>query len=289
MDAGRGWISDDGFKSWHYAMGQVNAWCGGVAAAFSRDGGIYLTTGQNGRNNGIAVSHDGGRIWRSCHGAGCGLPELADGQYGGVWVDPGDRRKAFAINGKSRYVTDDGGISWRREALEQSGEFAADPTDPTRFFVKNDAGVFETTDWKEFRFLGLEGRSEGRIACDARGRVLVCRGRVGEADKRGLWRFDPRVGGWERLNSEALSSAVAADPFDPTRLVLTTSDNPYHDFAGARGVAVSSDDGKTWRPANEGLHIHRLFCVAFDPFDGETLVAGTLGGGFVTAKWKRID
>ena len=34
-------------------------------------------------------------------------------------------------------------------------------------------------------------------------------------------------------------------------------------------------------------NIRRLTCVAFDPFDGETLVAGTLGGGVVTAKWKR--
>jgi hypothetical protein len=84
-----------------------------------------------------------------------------------------------------------------------------------------------------------------------------------------------------------LACAVASDPFDPKRLVLTTSDNPYHDFAGANGIYVSSDGDKTWQPANEGLHIHRLTCVAFDPFDGETVVAGTVGGGFVTARWCR--
>jgi hypothetical protein len=85
-----------------------------------------------------------------------------------------------------------------------------------------------------------------------------------------------------------LVSAVAADPFDPTRLLLTTSDNPYHDFAGANGVFASADDGRTWQEANEGLHVRRLTCVAFDPFDGETVVAGTLGGGFVKALWPRL-
>ena len=71
--------------------------------------------------------------------------------------------------------------------------------------------------------------------------------------------------------------------------MLTTSDNPYHDFAGANGVFVSPDDGKTWQPANDGLHVRRLTCVAFDPFDGETLIAGTLGGGFVKAVWSRAS
>ena len=165
--------------------------------------------------------------------------------------------------------------------------FAIDPTDPERFYVKNAEGVFETKDWKTFRFIGLEGKSEGRVFCDALGRILVCRGRIGDSGRRGLWRLDPRGGEWVRLHGDPLACAVAADPFDPTRLVLITADNPYHDLASGNGIYISDDDGRTWRAANEGLHIRRLTCVAFDPFDGERIVAGTSGGGFVTALWKR--
>lgn len=53
------------------------------------------------------------------------------------------------------------------------------------------------------------------------------------------------------------------------------------------GPFVSRDGGRTWSPANGGLHVRRLTCVAFDPFDGETLVAGTTGGSFVRARWPR--
>ena len=63
--------------------------------------------------------------------------------------------------------------------------------------------------------------------------------------------------------------------------------HPYHDFSGGNGVYVSDDDGVTWHQMDKGLHVRRLTCVAFDPFDGETIVAGTTGGGFVVAKWPR--
>ena len=175
----------------------------------------------------------------------------------------------------------------RRFGRDGLGAFASDPTTLGRFFVKSADGVFETHDWKSFRLMGLPGASEGKIACDALGRVLVCRVRTGDLKTRGLWRCNPSGGEWVRLHDDPLACAVASDPKDPTRLVLTTSDNPYHDFSGANGVYVSSNDGKTWGPANEGLHVRRLACVAFDPFDGETLVAGTLGGGFVKATWSR--
>lgn len=287
MDAARGWVSDDGFRSWRYAHGGVGPWSGGVAAAFSRDGSIYLTTGQGGFNNGIVYSHDGGKTWASAFGAKRGLPERADGVYGGVWADGDDGNHAFAVFHTNRYVTVDGGLSWRRETPAETGRFVVDPVNSKRFYIKNSNGVFSTEDWKSFRWMGLPGISEGDIACDRLGRVLVCRGRIGDKTSRGLWRLDPREGDWRRLHGDSLACAVAVDPFDQRRIVMTTADHPYHDFSGGNGVYVSDDDGVTWHQMDKGLHVRRLTCVAFDPFDGETIVAGTTGGGFVVAKWPR--
>jgi len=288
MDAARAWVSDDGLRSWHYAHGGMAPWCGGDGAAFSRDGTIYVTSGQRGGNCGILVSRDGGSTWRARHGADCGLPELSAGSYGGVWVDPDDGKRAFVVFGDALYRTEDGGETWRLDpVLGMAGEFTVDPTRPDRFYVKNGKGMFETKDWRTFRSLGFDSLSEGGISCDARGRVLACRGRTGDRKLRGLWRYDNATGAWSRLIDEPLACAVATDPSDPTRIILTTSDNPYHDFAGGHGVWISSDDGRTWKEANDGLHIRRLTCVAFDPFDPELVVAGTSGGGFVKARWSK--
>ena len=43
----------------------------------------------------------------------------------------------------------------------------------------------------------------------------------------------------------------------------------------------------TWERADEGLPVRRATCVAFDPFDSETIVVGTSGGGFFRARWPR--
>ena len=165
-----------------------------------------------------------------------------------------------------------------------------DPTDAGRWYLKTDDGVLSTRDWLQFDDLGLGGKkTDGRIACDALGRVLVCRGRTG--DRRGLWRYDPSAPerGWTLLRDEPLAYACAVDPSDADRILLCTYDAPYHDMAGGNGVFASADGGETWRKADNGLPVRRATCMAFDPFDPETVVIGTSGGGFFRARWRKGD
>lgn len=287
MDAGHGWHSKDGLKSWRYACGNAGLWGGANDVAFSKDGYIYIATGQRGASSGVMVSADNGETWANRYGASCGLPDRRKSVYSFVWADPETGKRAFAVTDGDRYVTEDGGASWRKEPIEGGGGYiAADTQKVGRFYLKSRIGVRVTDDWKTFRNLGMEGEAEGRIVCDVRGRLLVCRGRTAR-ERPGLWRYDPKEGSWTNLHQDRLAWAVAADPSDPTRLILVTNDMPYHDFAGGHGAFVSSDDGATWAECDLGGMMRRFSCVTFDPFDPTTIVAGMSGGGFIRGTWKK--
>ena len=290
MDACHAWISDDGLRTWRYAKGSVSPWSGGTGIAFAADGRIYVTTGQGRKNAGILVSHDGGVSWKTASGPACGLPASDEGSFGAVFADTSDSRKAFALMDERMFLTENGGANWTERRLGfVPRSVARDPTNEGRWYLKTDGGVLTTCDWREFVDLGFGGgkKTDGSIACDVRGRVLVCRGRTG--DRQGLWRYDPSAPkrGWTLLREEPLAFACAADPSDADRIVLCTYDAPYHDMAGGNGVFASEDGGETWKKVDDGLPVRRATCIAFDPFDSETIVIGTSGGGFFRARWRK--
>ena len=289
MDACHAWISDDGLRTWRYAKGDVSPWSGGTGIAFGEGGMIYVATGQGGKNAGMLVSRDGGASWTTASGPACGLPAPDEGSFGSVFSDADDSRRAFVLMGERMFRTEDGGANWKERRLDFAPRSVVrDPTDAGRWYLKTDDGVLSTRDWLQFDDLGLGGKkTDGRIACDALGRVLVCRGRTG--DRRGLWRYDPSAPerGWTLLRDEPLAYACAADPSDSDRILLCTYDAPYHDMAGGNGVFASEDGGKTWRKADGGLPVRRATCIAFDPFDPEMVVLGTSGGGFFRARWRK--
>ena len=287
MDAGRGWISDDGLKSWRYTMGQTHPWLGGQSVGFSKDGWIYITTGHFGSGNGIQRSSDWGKTWTTLEGEKRGLPPAGWNnrkEFAGVYVHPDDGRRVWAALDGSLIVTSDGGETWTEvPGVRGANQIAGDPSAPGRFYVKTDGGILKTDDGTKFVNIGLPGANRrSRINCDSKGRVLVCQWRQGRG---GVWRYSPQEGKWTRLLDDMEAFECNADPSDASRLMLVTSNDPYCEKASGNGVWISHDDGASWSRANDGLPMLRLNACAFDPFDPEFVVAGTYGMGFFKARW----
>lgn len=287
MDAGRAWISDDGMQTWRYASDHPHPWLGGQDTSFARDGTIFVSTGCFNQFNGILRSRDWGATWEVLAGSGHGLPDAGWGhapEAQGIYVHPDDSTRVWVVMGGRLRHSDDNGQTW----ADASGDLgltwiAGDPTKPGRFYCSGRQGVYVFDGGELKNIGGPRPADRGRINCDARGRVLACAWRKGRA---GVWRYDPADQRWTRLLDEHLAFECVADPRDPTRLALMTSDDPYHDRASGRGVWLSSDDGASWSAANEALPMLRGQAIAFSP-DGERLVVGTFGRGFFTATWPR--
>ncbi len=112
MDAGRVWISDDGFKTFRYPAREPNPRGGGNDITFTKDGAIFATTGQSGQFNGILRSGDGGATFETLSGEKRGLPEAGweKGPEGaGIYAHPEDSKRVWAALGGRLMQSTDGG------------------------------------------------------------------------------------------------------------------------------------------------------------------------------------
>lgn len=291
MDAARVLISDDAMQSWRRPLNKPQPWGGGVDATFTRDGHIYVTTGQHGSFFGIGRSRDGGKTWDVVHGAKHGLPEEGQGkgksEPGGIFALPDDSQKVWACIGGKLFRTTDGGDSWRGVEIGPDIQWlAGDPKRPQRLFASGSRHVYLTDDGEKWTPLGGPQRA-GRLALDAAGRLLVA---APEGGRGGLWRWDgeqPAAQQWTRLWDDRWTWGIAADPSDMQRLALVCNQNPYTELSSATGVWLSADGGATWFQANTGLPMLRGWTIAFNPFNPEELIVGTQGRGFFKTCWSK--
>ena len=93
---------------------------------------------------------------------------------------------------------------------------------------------------------------------------------------------------WAEINNgfpmKATSAhAIVIDPTDTeTVYVATYMEGLFHTNGQGTGIYKSTDGGGTWTPMNEGLASGDVASLAIDPFDPQTLFAGTDRGLFVT-------
>ncbi len=284
MDAARVWVSRDNLTTWTRYLNDPAPWNGGVDAAFTRDGHIYVTTGTF-NFNGIARSADSGKTWTLLKGAEHGLPDFYQGSGPvGIYALPDDSKVVWAVVGGKLLQSADAGDHWQTVfAADSLTWIAADPKNPKRFYVSGQKNVYQTEDGLHFIPLGGPHNKNGRLTVDGLGRVVVA---AFQGDRPGVWRYDGKT--WTRLWDDYWTANVAVAPTDPTRLALTTNTDPYKDYCDSTGVWISADDGKTWSMQNTGLPMTRGSVIAFNPHDPTQLVWGANGRGFWTTRWPHL-
>ncbi|MDR3710747.1 MAG: hypothetical protein P4L33_20805 [Capsulimonadaceae bacterium] len=286
-DHGNFWQSFDGMQSWIWGGSGMPDWGGSASISFSVEGTTYVGLGQDGRFNGIGRTSDNGKTWEIEAGPQYGLPvpeKDTKSSAVAVYAMQNDANTAWATIGGQLYKTADG-KNWKI-VCEGPGlnSFATSPREPLQFFVSGTDGIYETDDGQTFSLIAGSPRHVTRIAVDSRGCVYATTWRA-HPEPAGLWRL--KNGTWTLVRNDPYIYSVAIDPSDPDRIAVITNDDPYHDHSFASGVWISEDGGVNWSQENDGLAVARGRCVAFDPHNPETLIAGTGGGGFYIARWPR--
>jgi len=277
------WQSKDGGLSWTTGKG-MPPWDGRHDVTFADPKGqvLFVTRGQFGNFGGILKSTDGGETWTVLAGKRCGLPELGERQQP-LSIHAANPQTVWATIGGRLYRTDDGGEHWRIVHDGPNLNWIA-PVQPLShsFYVAGDDGVYFTTDGTHLRLLEGGPKPATFVTVDPTNphRIYVTSWR----QAGGLWRWEN--GRWTKLHDNPFIYWAAVHPRNPLRLVVATNDHPYHDRCFATGIWVSSDGGRTWQQANDGLACLRVTCVAFNPHDPTQIICGTLGSGFFVARWR---
>jgi photosystem II stability/assembly factor-like uncharacterized protein len=202
--------------------------------------------------HGLFGSTDGGRNWRPL-----GLPGA---HVGALAISPADPAVVYAgvwgSNAGGLYKSADGGGSWQRltDALDFGASvFALDPKSSTTVYV------------------GTGGEHSVLKSTDG--------GTTWHASDSDLpqWRIKDRNHPGKWITLKVAVNALALDPAHPATLYAAT---------GWRGVFRTTDSGQSWHPFNAGLTNHDVRALALGE-TGQTLYAGTAGGGVVSLRLNR--
>jgi photosystem II stability/assembly factor-like uncharacterized protein len=277
LDAGRAWLTEDGGKAWRYGEGFSTPWYAGQDVAWAKGGKAWAAYGQFSNFQGLGRSEDGGRTWKVIMGGDHGLPnEGAPVDPTSVEVDPDNPDRVWVAIGGRLYAASDG----VKFSLLEPGSSATDLLfERGTLYVGGGHGVSALGPDGKWTNLGGP-KPAHRIARDKEGRIFATSWRT---DVGGVWML--AAGKWTRLLDDPFAYDIAICPSDPSRLAVTTHQDPYVDVNPARGIWLSSDRGRTWELANTGLGMRRGSVVAFDPFDTEKMIFGSVGRGYWTARW----
>ncbi|MFL6193961.1 MAG: hypothetical protein ACJ75H_07295 [Thermoanaerobaculia bacterium] len=287
---------------------------GGAAEALAADPVnpkvLYVGTAGGG---GLFKSVDAGVTWSPSHE---GLPWDAD--VISLAIPPQRPATVYAgVSYKGIYKSRDAGATWTPSlgATDLVSTIVLDPWRATTVLAGGNLGVYRTTDggatW-DLKQIGLLGSGIYALAADTRAAGVFFAG-----GGKGLFRS--RDGGqtWSRVATGNVLSLAASAPTgmvyagladgavlrstdhgarwtvfrlpvkSPVRRIVPSPIQPRTVYAGANGVYRSTDGGRTWSLASEGLGTALILDLV--AARNGVVYAGTPGGGMLESVYRRTD
>jgi photosystem II stability/assembly factor-like uncharacterized protein len=215
---------------------------------------------------GVAISEDGGRTWTST--------TIAPGCWS-VAADPAIPNVAYAAGGGPLLKTTDGGATWTQPnpSFDSASAVTVDPRGNGRLYAWSSfAGPYRSDDggttWKTINSVapGLSLPYVNQIAIDpAQPETLYA-----AAGANGVYRSFNGGEVWEFVGAGVGLSYAVSVAVNPSGGAVFVG--------GDGGVLVSSDQGASWKPFNQGLWARGVLQLAMDS-RGRFLHLATNGAG----------
>lgn len=166
----------------------------------------------------------------------------------------------------------DGGATWRITTgweITEVLRVKADPRNPVTVYAATAYGIFKTTDsgesWQE-KNRGFRKAFTSDIVVDRTSGSLLF-----AATEEGIYRSTDGGNRWSPVGAKTKGvRTVVQDPHRAQTFWAGTEND---------GVAVSRDEGKTWRSANSGMKHQTVYTIIFDPAVSGIVYVGTHDGG----------
>ncbi|MEO5917806.1 MAG: hypothetical protein ABIS50_26475 [Luteolibacter sp.] len=278
MDDGKFMTSTD-MTDWHMHGPTLSGWGGGIDVTFAADGKtLYAAFGQDGWEQQIAGSKDGGLHWTilSCPGKGmssslCTLPQ--------------DSSKLWFVRGGKLHYSADAGDSWKKIDVGDGDlmEIEASSGSAPVLYITARTGIYRGSPANDFKKLvNIESAESNHIAIDPSDpeRFWVASWKYNQYHS-GIWRYNH--GDWKRVRQDEYAYDVAVDPADSNRVIYVTNHNPGVEHSQATGVWMTESalaENPEWIQQNSGLPMLRGTCITFNPNKSGEIIVGLNGRGF---------
>ena len=264
-------VSADGGKTWERRDQGLEDFSVRAIDIDPNDANFIIAGGLTG----VYRSVDGGRSWTKISDQ-VNVESLA--------VDPRNRDRMYIGTWRQGWRTDDGAKTWTHVAngmVLDTDMFSItiDRDQPENIWVATCGWVYNSKNagdlWTRYRD-GFNNRRIHDVEVDPCDKNTVYAGSVA-----GLYRSDDAGKQWYVVSDENLViNTVVLHPQRPQRIVLGIEGD---------GVYVSSDRGRTFRRASEGLHNLRITTIAPDPFEKNRVYATVAFGGAASGIYRSDD